>query len=161
MAQSAEIMRMLKKQSFFSGLSDGQLSEVAKLSRMRRVKEGEELAKEGDAADEFYIVKTGAVSISTVVDGKPISVTEIESGRLFGWSWLISPYKWTFSAYAVEDSQLLAVQGKALREKCEEDKELGYLLIKKVAETTASRLIETRKQLADYYRRYKNDLKMW
>lgn len=151
----------LKGQSTFENLSMENLRIVAELTRSASYLEGTVVAEEGDDAGDFYLIKSGKVSIAAISDRDYITVTELEENCVFGWSWFIPPYKWTFSARTLKDTELYVVDGKVLREKCAEKADLGFQLMGKIAEISSSRLIETRKQLADYYKRYKNDLKMW
>jgi CRP/FNR family transcriptional regulator, cyclic AMP receptor protein len=68
-----------------------------------------------------------------------------------GWSWLIPPYKWRFDARAIETTRALALDGKCLRGKCDEDPRLGYELLKRIAAIIAERLHATRLQMLDVY----------
>jgi hypothetical protein len=45
----------------------------------------------------------------------------------------------------------LALDGKCLREKCDQDPRLGYELLKRIAATIAERLHATRLQMLDVY----------
>jgi len=70
---------------------------------------------------------------------------------VLGWSWLIEPYKWHFDARAVELTRVIALNGECLRKKCEQDHDLGYALMKRVAQLMEQRLTATRMQLLDMY----------
>jgi CRP-like cAMP-binding protein len=70
---------------------------------------------------------------------------------VLGWSWLFPPYRWHFDARALELTRAIALDGKCLREKCEEDHDLGYELVKRVAQIIMERLQATRLQLLDVY----------
>ena len=70
---------------------------------------------------------------------------------MLGWSWLIPPYRWRFSARTQQATQALAFDGKFLRAKCEEDHDLGYELLKRFSRVFSERLQATRVQLLDVY----------
>jgi hypothetical protein len=72
-------------------------------------------------------------------------------GEILGWSWLVPPYYWHFDARATEKTQVIAIDGKCLREKCESDHDLGYKLMRRFALIIAERLEATRLQLLDIY----------
>jgi hypothetical protein len=72
-------------------------------------------------------------------------------GEILGWSWLIPPYNWHFDARAVELTRAIALDGKCLRNKCEQDHDLGYELLKRFAHIMEQRLQATRLQLLDVY----------
>ena len=61
-------------------------------------------------------------------------------------------FSWRFDARAVETTRAIALDGKCLRGKCEEDHELGYELVKQVASSLGQRLdAATRMRLLDIY----------
>lgn len=64
-----------------------------------------------------------------------------------------SPYRWNFDARAAEPVKVLALAGKALRDRCDQDPRLGYQLMKRFAEIMVSRLRATRLQVLDVYGR--------
>jgi len=80
-----------------------------------------------------------------------IGVHTLGEGDVLGWSWLIPPYRWHFDALAVEPVRAFALDGKCLRAKCEDDHDLGYALMKQVAQITTHRLHATRLHMLDIY----------
>ena len=64
---------------------------------------------------------------------------------------MIPPYRWHFDARAEDQTRLIALDGKCLREKCEQDHDLGYELMKRFAVIIAERLEATRLQFLDVY----------
>ena len=71
--------------------------------------------------------------------------------QLLGWSWLIPPYQWNFLARAVEDSELLEFDGKAILAHCEKDSKFGYELLKRFATLMSDRLNAARQKLMDQW----------
>ena len=59
-------------------------------------------------------------------------------GDILGWSWLLPPYQWKFHARAVETSRAIALDGKCLRTKCEENHDLGYEVLKRFVQIMES-----------------------
>jgi ferredoxin len=48
--------------------------------------------REGEEANEFYIIRNGKVSPEIISPGKePIIIQTLESGEVLGWSWLVPP----------------------------------------------------------------------
>jgi len=108
--------------------------------------------REGEEANEFYIIRDGKVSLEIVSPGKePIIIQTLESGEVLGWSWLVPPYYWHFDARAVEPTRVVAFDARCLRNKCEEDPKLGYELLKRLVPIIEQRLQATRIQLLDLY----------
>lgn len=62
-----------------------------------------------------------------------------------------SPYRWKFDAYALELARAIALDGRCLREKAETDHDLGYELLKRIAQVMEERLHATRLQLLNVY----------
>ena len=75
----------------------------------------------------------------------------VDAGEILGWSWLLPPYQWKFNARAMESIRAIALDGKCLRTKCEENHDLGYELLKRFAQVIEKRLEATRLQLLDVY----------
>ncbi len=143
---------ILSKHPFFADLSPEVLSLVVSCARNRRVEPGQMLARTGEPADEFFLIRDGLIAVETHLPGRgAVTLQTVHAGDVAGWSWLFPPYLWTFDLRAVEPSLVLAMGGKCLREKCEKDPALGYLLMKRLSRIMTERLRATRLQLLDVY----------
>jgi len=60
---------------------------------------------------------------------------------------LFAPYRWHFTARALESVSAIFFYGTRLREQCEAEPELGYALVTSMAKVMMSRLQATRRQL--------------
>jgi CRP-like cAMP-binding protein len=78
-------------------------------------------------------------------------VETLEEGDVVGWSWIVPPYVWSFHAHALQDTRAIALDGKCLRSKCEQNHDLGYEVLKRFSQLMARRLSATRFQLLDVY----------
>ena len=117
---------------------------------MREIKKGQILFRQGERADKFYIVRTGQISIQIpAVMGPVLEIQSLGTDQVLGWSWLISPYQWSFQAKTEEDSELLEFDGTAILARCEQDPKFGYELLKKFAELMAERLDAARIKMMD------------
>jgi CRP/FNR family cyclic AMP-dependent transcriptional regulator len=113
---------------------------------------GEYVGREGQPADNFFVVREGHVAVEVFVPNKgPITIETVEGGEILGWSWLFPPYKSVFDARAMNVVRALSVDGACLRTKCEKDPALGYELLKRFAVLVISRLQAMRMQLLDLY----------
>ena len=101
-------------------------------------------------ADKFYLVRSGKVALY-IEKPREIIIQTIHDGDILGWSWLVPPYRYRFSAKASENTRALALDGKCLREKCESNSDLGYQLLKRLVNILTDRLEATRLQLLDIY----------
>jgi len=117
-----------------------------------RFKAGEYIFREGDEAHEFYLIREGTVALEISAPlRKPIVVETLNEGDILGWSWLLPPYIWKFNAHATSVVQAIALDGKGLRTRCEENHDLGYALLNRFAQIIERRLEATRYQLLDIY----------
>jgi CRP-like cAMP-binding protein len=115
-----------------------------------RFNAGETIFREGDPANRFYLILSGKVAVESYVREQGFKVIQtIGTGEVLGWSWLFPPYYWHFDARAVESTEALFFYGTPLRTECETDHELGYELLKRMAEIMLQRLQATRRQLLE------------
>jgi len=144
--------RIIAEQPFFAGLDQSFLNLVTGCASNVRFDAGAYIFKEGAEANEFYLIRSGKVALELFApQHKPIIVETLGVGEILGWSWLLPPFEWKFFARAVEDTRALALDGKCLRGKCEENHDLGYEMLKRFAHIIERRLEATRFQLLDVY----------
>ncbi len=143
---------LLKAHHFFKGLNPEYISLIAGCGKNAVFKKGEYIAREGKEANHFFIIQQGkvAIDILTVEEG-PVIIQTVEAGDIFGWSWIIEPHFWRFDARVLETTHAIALDGKCLRGKCNEDPKLGYELLKRFSSVLAQRLEMARMQLMDIY----------
>jgi CRP-like cAMP-binding protein len=144
---------ILAKHPFLKGLEPRHLKVLVGCASNVRFNAGQFLFHEGEEANEFYMIREGKVAVQIQgAERGPITVQTIGEGEVLGWSWLIPPYRWRFDAKAAELTRAIALDGKCLRTKSEEDHDLGYELLKRFAGIIVERLESTRLQLLDVYK---------
>lgn len=144
--------RIVLAHPFFAGL-EAELGEVISgCARNHRFDPGQYLFREGDPAEEIFLLRHGSVALEIVLPGRPPVVIATEhEGEIVGASWLVPPYRWRFDARARELTRAIGINSKCLRDKCEADHHLGYELMKRFLSVVVSRLDEARLQLLDVY----------
>lgn len=143
---------LLAKHPLFENLDPQHLAVIVGCAKNVRFKEGDFLLREGKQADTFYLIREGKVVVDIFVPNLgSVTIHTVEAGEVLGWSWLISPYRWHFDAQASEDTRAIALDGKCIRNKCEENKEMGYELMKRFTPIIVQRLQATQMQLLDVY----------
>lgn len=146
------IEQVLTEIKTFEGLEQRHLDRIAGCGTNCGFAAGEVIAREGDPADTFYVIRHGRVALETSAPvGGSLLITTLGDGTVVGWSWLIPPYRWRFDARAVEETRAIAFDGACLRGKCDSDHELGYVLMQRFAQIILDRLQATRLQLLDVY----------
>jgi len=147
-----DLEQTLREHPFLEGLDAEHIKLLVGCASNVVFKSGEFIIREGEEANAFYFIRQGRVLVETHVPQKgPIMIRSREAGEILGWSWLVRPYRWHFDARAAELTRAIALDGKCLREKCEEDHDLGYEVMKRFAVIIAELLEATRLQLLDVY----------
>ena len=143
---------ILAEHPFFQGLESRYMELLTGCASNVRYDAGAYILREGEPASHFYVIRQGKVALETFAAQRgQITIETIEAGEVLGWSWLFPPYQWHFSARTVEPTRAIALDGVCLRTKAEEDHDLGYELVKRVAHIMMQRLQATRLQLLDVY----------
>jgi CRP/FNR family transcriptional regulator, cyclic AMP receptor protein len=143
---------IIRQHSFFRGLDDRYIQFIVGCARNVRFDEDDVIVHEGDPAERFYFIREGLVSVELAIPSKgPTILQTVGEGDVLGWSWLAPPYRWHFDARALRPTRAVDFDGKCLREKCEEDHDLGYEILKRFANVVTERLDAARLQLLDLY----------
>jgi CRP/FNR family transcriptional regulator, cyclic AMP receptor protein len=144
--------RIIAEHPFFAGLEPQYASVLAGCASNVRFDAGVYIFNEGQEANEFYLIRHGRVALEIFApQRKPTIVETLGEGEILGWSWLLPPYQWRFHARAAEQTRAIALDGRCLRTKCEQNHDLGYELLKRFAKIIERRLEATRLQLLDVY----------
>jgi len=142
----------LGKHLFFHDFPQRHLGLIAGCASNVRFEANQVIFREGEKASTFYLLRQGKVALQIFSERRgPITVLTLEEGEILGWSWLSPPYKWKFTARALEPTQVFAFDGECLRAKAEEDHDLGYELLKRFVGVIAGRLEATRLQIINVY----------
>jgi CRP-like cAMP-binding protein len=143
---------LLASQPFLAGLSTAQLDKLSLWSRRKVFHAGTRLFEEGRRADRFWLIREGHVTLETQVPGRGSVIMEtLGPNSVLGWSWLFPPYRWHFSANAVETTLAIEFDGPGIREMCEQNHELGYQLMTRFLVVVVDRMQASRMRLLDLY----------
>jgi CRP-like cAMP-binding protein len=149
----AELQARLSEHAFLHGLNDRNVAALAACATLVDYSPNRMLGREGEAAHDFYLIRAGRVALEVPTPNRgTVRIQTVGAGEPVGWSWLVPPHRWQFDARAIEAGQAIAIDGTALRDKCEQDHELGYQLLKRLVAVIAGRLAATRMQLLDIYK---------
>jgi CRP-like cAMP-binding protein len=134
------------------GLDPAHLDLIVGCASNVRFNPGEFIFRAGQEANNFYVVRSGRVSVETFAPQRgAITIETVGDGELLGWSWLIPPFEWHFDARALNLTRAIALDARCLRGKCDGDPALGYELLKRFSQVMEQRLEATRLQLLDLY----------
>ena len=144
--------RIVREHPFFAGFPEPFCDILCGCAKNVRFEDGQYLFHEGEAADQFYLLRHGHVALEIGVPGRPpLTFQTVEEGEIVGISWLIPPYRWAYDAKAVGLVRAIAMDGACLRQKCEADHDLGYRMMQRFMPILIQRLHATRLQLMDVY----------
>jgi len=142
----------LTEHPFLKGLEPRLLTLVTGCASHVRFNAGEYVAKEGDAANQFYLIREGKVAMEIYRPPEGVIIIQtLSDGDVLGWSWLVPPHNWRFNFRAVELTRAFAFDGTCLRNKLEQDHDLAYELFRRFIPIIVQRLEATRLQLLDLY----------
>ena len=145
------MLELLKQSRIFEGLGEDELQKIMKICQIAKFNHGEKIFEIGEPAEHLFIVKEGEIELRFQVTYQNIStgicLERKVRGEPLGWSALTEPYKYTLSAFAITDSELLQMSHKELKELCEENSHLGYVLMSNIARLIAKRFISTQQRL--------------
>jgi len=148
----SELAKKFERLAFFDGLGDEYMKKIADLAEEIEVPAGTFVFEEGGHADAAYVIEEGAVALELNVSHRAHHIVmTLHAGELLGWSWLFPPHRWAFSAFALDPTKLIRLDGEKLRALQESDCALGYEMMKRLAQVMTTRLAAARLQLVDVY----------
>ena len=143
----------LNKVPWFHELNPKHLNQLASIAQLRHIKDVEIIFREGDKEDNFYVVLEGRVALDIFVPHRgKVRFYTAEPWEVFGWSSVTPTVRQrTAGAMAVLDSFVVGLDAEKLRQLCDADHDLGYLVMRRLANIIAGRLMVTRLQLLDMF----------
>jgi CRP-like cAMP-binding protein len=145
------IDQYLPESPFFQGLDGSIIDLLAGCAADVHVRRGEFVFHENEPADHFYVLRRGLVAIEVRTPARGVVLDTLHDGDVLGWSWLVSPYRWTFDARATADTSAIAFDATCLRAKLAADPHVGYELTKRFIGLMNQRLQSARIRLLDIY----------
>lgn len=142
---------LIAAQPFFKGMSPPQLQLLAESALEMRFETNQKIFEAGGPANRFYLILEGKVVVESELaePGVMLPIQTLGPGDNLGWSWLFPPYVIHLGAHAVEPTRTIFFYGTRLRERCEQDHELGYELMKRVAEVSTESLRALQQRLVE------------
>jgi len=143
------VVSILSQISLFGGVTDSQQDTIFQRLECGIFKKGQNVFKKGDEPSHIYIVKSGNVELLIPDDDVVIEKKKLGVGECFGYVALMSMYKHTITAVAIEDSEIIVLSRRALHQLRYQDIELFALLMMNIARELARRLRFTDNMLLD------------
>jgi len=115
--EAVDALRMrLLDQPIFAGLPPGRLESAARRLVSVPVDPGEVVVRQGDPADRFYVIDSGALRVTQVAHGDEAVLRELGPGEVFGEIGLLKGIPRTATVTATTPSVLYALDARAFGE---------------------------------------------
>ncbi len=153
MQPDQQIVQAMQAIPWFRELEPDMFNKLAEIASVVELDKGKTLFHEGGKDDFIYIVLNGRIALEIFVPVRGrVRIETVEPLDLVGWS-SVTPVvrQRTAGAKAVLDSRLICLNAEKLRALCDEDHDLGYIIMDRVANIIAGRLMGTRLQLLDIF----------
>lgn len=153
MNDTQELVSTLQTIPWFQELSQEHFDKLVEISELVEYDAEEELYRQGDKQEYLYVVITGRVAVEIAVPGRGRQrINTAEAMDVLGWSSATPVVRLrTSGAVTVLPTQLVRIDAVKLRQLCEENHSLGYVVMKRLANVVASSLLVTRLQLLDMF----------
>ena len=132
-----DMLSFLETVDLFKGMRDDQIEAIQPCCEPAEIKRGERIFREGEDARYLYVVMEGQVELreegneGTAEDAPVIS--NLFEGNAFGWSTLVSPYKYYLSAYSTSRTcKVLKIERERFTKLIEANAGIGYPIMTKI-----------------------------
>ena len=138
----------LEKHEIFGLLNPNQIKRLSAVSGIARLKEGDRIYSEGVPASHLFILIKGRVELKRPAKGGPnLLVDDLIAGNIFGVSSLMGVDRYLLNAECVEDSEVLKIEGKVLRQILDENPVVGYAMQQRVSQIFFKRYLNAMERL--------------
>jgi CRP/FNR family cyclic AMP-dependent transcriptional regulator len=131
-------VNLLRSQSLFGGLGDGDLCKIARLCVQRLYRPGERVFNKGDAGNEAYVVMRGQVDLYLDELAKPVG--SVTGGQIFGEFAFLEDSPRTAVAFAGQASILLIIHRAAFNELIQREPHVGVVILRNIAQDLSAKL---------------------
>lgn len=135
----SETIDFLKKNPLFVDLSPDFLQRLAEFGKFIHLEKGQFLFLQSDPSDNFYIVRSGQISIQLESpDGREMTINEIQPGDSFGELGIITDGLRSASAFSRTDVDLVCFTRNAFLQILDEEPKLARRFLSITAERLRS-----------------------
>ena len=153
MTPEQELISALQSIPWFQEINPEYFDKLAGISNIIEVDAGEALYQQGDKQDYLYIILKGMVAIEIAIPGRGRArIYTAQPIEMLGWS-SVTPVvrQRTASAVTVLPSVLVKMKASKLQKLCDQNHSFGYIVMRRIANVAASKLLVTRLQLIDMF----------
>ena len=138
----------LEKHELFGLLSPEDVGTLSNVSGLMKLKEGDKVCSEGIPASHLFILIKGRVELRKPTrGGHSFLVDDLIEGSIFGISALTGTDRYLLNAECVEDSEVLKIEGKVLRQVLDENPVVGYATQRRISQIFYKRYVDAMERL--------------
>lgn len=140
----------LQQLEFCRDMDQADLASLASIATWKEFARGDVLFREGEAAEEVYLIVQGEVGLSVFrpqVGHRHLA--SIKAGEIVGWSPMLGRQRMSDTARALAPTQTIVVRGGELIQLCYDHPAFGCKFMHRTAQTVAERLSATRLQMLE------------
>lgn len=147
------VKQVLHKCPVFATLTNDELAKIAALAVEREYEAGDTICWEHDTAEELLVLTKGKAALQMTlpdVPSQPSRQTTVDvttTNEIAGWSVVVEPFVYTFTAICLQNTTVIAINGAKLRELFQSNNHIGYEVLKGLIKVVAGRLDDTRRLL--------------
>jgi CRP/FNR family transcriptional regulator, cyclic AMP receptor protein len=136
--KSIDIEQVLKESEFFKNFDDTVIKKISKLGRVRSLKAGDHVFRQGDFGEHIYIIIDGYIVLERSTDlghrSGSVVIDMLGKGRFLGcWSTILAePHILMSSAYCQKPTKVVAIRGTELREIMLSNTALGFSVLERL-----------------------------
>lgn len=135
---------VLRNVALFSGLDDGELEKLSKVSGRKRAERGSFVVRAGESTDSLYVLLAGRAKVTnTDEEGREIILAWLGPGEFFGEMGLIDGSPRSANVVAAEPCELLFLSKEAFQ-RCLQD---NFQVAQKLMKTLVLRLREADRKI--------------
>jgi CRP/FNR family cyclic AMP-dependent transcriptional regulator len=132
----------IKMHPFLAGLEAHHLAALEEAAMEVEFAPQEIIFRQGEPANRFYLLLEGSVVIE---EQNSVPFQVVHGGEVLGWSAVFPPYTSHFRARALEKTKAIFLYSSWVLERCEQDHDLGYQLMRRMSAVLVERLEARRK----------------
>ena len=140
----------LRGNLMFQELELEEMREILGFSERQTYSADSFVFKQDEESHKLFLVEKGLIGV--IIQIRPstqLAIATESRGGILGWSALVPPHVYTASAKCFEQTELLAIEGRKLRELCYQNTGLGVKVMEGLARLIAVRLQKTNLQVLD------------
>lgn len=150
--ETQQLQQILMELRFTAGLSNEDQQKLARISDFQNIPKGGTIFTEGSEHKDIYVIRSGRVEICMSIPARGcLPVLTLEAGDLVGWSSILKLGEMTATVVALEDTQVIAIDAASLRTLCDQDHDIGYQIMRRIATALSQRLVASRLQVLDLF----------